>query len=106
MAYRNCCIEKLYKTIYEQKANNYSYLRCSCRETYYLLPYKIDDYSITIIREKDEDIYYFLDKEKELHPIFKLTDFEIKDKEARDLIIKSKILPILEEKINDDENIN
>jgi len=97
MAYRNCCIEKLFKTIYEHKSSKYSYLRCSCRETYYLLPYKVKDYDITIIREKDEDIYYFLDEDKELHPLFKLTDFDIKDKEARDQLIQNKIIPILEE---------
>lgn len=98
MAYRNCCIEKLYKTIYEHKSSQYSYLRCTCRETYYLLPYKIDEYEIMVIREKDEDIYYFLDKDKELHPLFKLTDFDIKEKQLRDLLLKEKILPLLEDK--------
>ncbi len=95
MAYRNCCIERLYKTIYENKSNKYSYLRCTCRQTYYLLPYKVDDMPLTIIREKDEDIYYFLDEDKELHPLFKLTDFDVKDKDSRDELIKSKLLPIL-----------
>ncbi len=98
MAYRNCCIEKLYKSIYEHNCEKYSYLRCSCRETYYLLPYKIQEHSIVIIREKDEDIYYFLDKDKELHPLFKLTDFDIKDSNSRDELIKNKILPLIEEK--------
>ncbi|HPC39173.1 MAG TPA: hypothetical protein PLF21_07660 [Exilispira sp.] len=97
MAYRNCCIEKLYKNIYEHKNEKYNYLRCTCRETYYLLPYKFDNINITIIREKDEDIYYFLDKDKELHPLFKLTDFDINDKENIKNIIKNKVLAILNE---------
>jgi hypothetical protein len=97
MAYRNCCIEKLYKSIYEHKNEKYGYLRCTCRETYYLLPYEIENIPITIIREKDEDVYYFLDKDKELHPLFKLTDFDIKDKESINSLIKSKILTLIKE---------
>ncbi|MFN3411312.1 MAG: hypothetical protein ACK4YF_04035 [Exilispira sp.] len=95
MAYRSCCIEKLYKNIYENKNEKYGYLRCTCRETYYLLPYSIENIHVTIIREKDEDTYYFLDKDKELHPLFKLTDFDIDDKYSRDQLLKEKILPVL-----------
>ena len=98
MAYRNCCIEKLYKAIYEQDSSKYTYVRCTCRETYYLIPYKIGEKSHIIIREKDEDQYYYLDTNKELYPLFRLSDFSTDSIETRDAFLIDKIQKILENK--------
>ena len=89
--YKKCCIEKLYKYIYEKKNEKYNFVEC-CNHIYYVLPHQIDDLKFFLMREKNDNKYYFLTEDKKLIPIYQLNQF--KDKEQRDKHIKEKLIEI------------
>lgn len=95
--YLKCCIQKLYEYIYIEKNEKYNFVEC-CNHIYYVLPHQIDDLKFFLMREKNDNKYYFLTEDKKMIQIYQLNQF--KDKNERDNFIKQKLLEIFKSTIH------
>jgi len=91
LSYNSCCRDKIHHYIYKNKNFEYNFVEC-CNHVYYLFPHHLEEKNFFLIREKSDSNYFYMDTEKHIHPVFSV---EI-EKEEREEIIKSKLLPILE----------
>ncbi len=85
LSYNHCCIDKIYKYIYKKNIREYNYIDC-CNHIYYILPHEVGDLRFCIIRENSDNNYYYVDKNKSLHKLFSISDYQSPDQRDIELV--------------------